>query len=74
MSSIAGSIRVNRRVADESKIKIDRELGNARIRDYWYRTQQALREKEEALGEKDYIDVNSEHFICVDPGGLLAKN
>lgn len=74
LSSIAGNIRVHRRAANENRVEIRREIGNARIRDYWYRAQQALKEKEEASGERDYIDENSELFKWVDPDDMLGGN
>lgn len=73
LSSIAGNSKVYRRYTKESKLDIRHEAGNARIRDYWHRANQALKEKEEASGDRDYLDVNSELFRYVDPDGMVAE-
>ncbi|CAG8083025.1 unnamed protein product [Penicillium nalgiovense] len=73
LSSIAGNSKVYRRCTKESKLDIRHEAGNARIRDYWHRANQALKEKEEASGDRDYLDVNSELFRYVDPDGMVAE-
>ncbi|CAG8006269.1 unnamed protein product [Penicillium salamii] len=57
----------------ESKMDIRRESGDARIRDYWHRANQALKEKEEALGGRDYIDVDDELFKYVNTDGLVVE-
>jgi hypothetical protein len=54
-------------------LDIRHEAGNVRIRDYWHRANQALKEKEEALGDRDYLGVNSELFRYIDPDGMVAE-
>jgi hypothetical protein len=54
-------------------MEIQRESGDARIRNYWYRANQALKEKEEALGGRDYIDIDDELFKFVNTDGLVKK-
>ena len=48
--SIAGNSKVYRRYTKESKLDIRHEAGNARIRDYWHRANQALKEKKRHQG------------------------
>jgi hypothetical protein len=73
LSSIAGNSRVVRRCTKESMMDIQKESGDARIRDYWHRANQALKEKEEAQGGRDYIDVNDPLFKFVDIDGLVGE-
>jgi DNA-binding transcriptional MerR regulator len=73
LSSIAGNSKVHQRCTKESKLDIRREAGNARIRDYWHRANQALKEKEEASGGRDYLEANSELFKYIDPDGMVAE-
>jgi hypothetical protein len=73
LSSIAGNSKVHQRCTKESKLDIRRKAGNARIRDYWHRANQALKEKEEASGGRDYLEANSELFKYIDPDGMVAE-
>ncbi|KAJ5865434.1 uncharacterized protein N7529_007350 [Penicillium soppii] len=73
LSSIAGNSKVHQRCTKESKLDIWREAGNARIRDYWHRANQALKEKEEASGGRHYLEANSELFKYIDPDGMVAE-
>lgn len=73
LSSIAGNSRVHRRCTKESRLDIRHENGNARIRDYWLRANQALKEKEEALGGRDYLDAENELFQFIDPDGMVVE-
>ena len=73
LSSIAGNSKVYRRCTKESKMDIRQESGNARIRDYWHRANQALKEKEEASGGRDYLDVDDELFKYVNIDGMVAE-
>jgi hypothetical protein len=73
LSSIAGNSRVHRRCTKETKLDIGNESAHARIRDYWLRANQALKEKEEASGGRDYLDVEDEVFKYVDIDSVVAE-
>ena len=51
---------------------IQKESGDARVRDYWHRANQALKEKEEAFGGRDYIDIDDPLFKFVNTDGLVG--
>jgi len=73
LSSIAGNSRVHRRCTKETKLDIGNESAHARIRDYWLRANQALKEKEEASGGRDYLDVEDEVFKYVNIDSMVAE-
>ena len=73
LSSIAGNSKVQRRCTKESRLDIRHEDGNARIRDYWLRANQALKEKEEASGGRDHLDTDNGLFKFIDPDGMVAE-
>jgi hypothetical protein len=73
LSSIAGNSKFHRRYTKESRLDIRHEDGNARIRDYWLRANQALKEKEEASGGRDYLDADNRLFKFIDPDGMVAE-
>lgn len=71
LSSIQGNSKIRRRCTDESKVDIRFDLRTARVSDYWRRANEALKEKEEALGGKNYIDTESELFSIVNKDGMV---
>lgn len=73
LSSIAGNSRVQRRYTKETKKELRDESANARIRDYWRRANEALKEKEEAVGGTDYIG-NDDYLIrFVNTDGMVDE-
>jgi len=71
LSSIQGNSKIRRRCTDESRVDIRFDMRTARVSDYWRRANQALKEKEEVLGGKDYIDTDSELFSIVNRDGMV---
>ncbi|CAG8123274.1 unnamed protein product [Penicillium salamii] len=73
LSTIQGNAKLRRRCTDESRQDIRFDLRNARISDYWRRANQALREKEEAAGGKDFIDIDDDLFHMVNKDGMVDE-
>ena len=71
LSSIQNNLKIRRRCIDESRQDIRFDLRTTRISDYWRRANEALKEKEEAIGGTDYIDINNEHFNMLNQDGMV---
>ncbi|CAG7999756.1 unnamed protein product [Penicillium salamii] len=72
LSSIQGNSKIRRRCTDESRVDIRFDIRSARVQDYWRRANEALKEKEEASGGKDYIDTENELFYMVNRDGMVG--
>ncbi|CAG8206862.1 unnamed protein product [Penicillium salamii] len=72
LSSIQGNSKICRRCTDKSRVDIRCDLRSARVQDYWRRANEALKEKEEASGDKDYIDTKNELFSMVNRDGMVG--
>ncbi|CAG8370298.1 unnamed protein product, partial [Penicillium salamii] len=72
LSSIQGNSKICRRCTDKSRVDIRCDLRSARVQDYWRRANEALKEKEEASGDKDYIDTENELFSMVNRDGMVG--
>lgn len=74
LSSIQGNARVRRRCTKEQRLDIRFEDGNARKQDYWRRANEAMKEKEEAVGGRDFLDIEDKRFHLIDGDDMVGKN
>ncbi|CAG8349793.1 unnamed protein product [Penicillium salamii] len=60
--------------ASKSPLSVDIrfDIRSTRVQDYWRRANEALKEKEEASGGKDYIDTENELFSMVNRDGMVG--